>query len=86
MKALRKLGRSLGQNVKPETLVNYILPMITSLLREPAFIKISDNADVAVETLGIIVRRLPWSRYLIVLRYYLGETLKGLDNQKLSVK
>jgi hypothetical protein len=90
MKALRFLTRSLfkerAESVKTETLVNYILPVVTSLLRDPTYIKNSDRVDVAVETLGAIVRHLPWPRYLIVLRYYLGETLKALDNQKISVK
>ena len=90
MKALRFLGRCFfKESVKPvktETLVNYILPMVTSLLRDAIFIKNSDRVDVAVETLGLIVHHLPWPRYLIVLRYYLGETLKALETQKISVK
>lgn len=87
MKALRRLGHFLEQyNVKSEQIVNYILPILTSMLRDPVFIKNSDRVDVAVETLRVIVRRLPWPRYLIVLRYYLNETLKGLEHQKLSVK
>jgi len=90
MKALRFLGRCFFKenvkSVRTETLVNYVLPMVTSLLRDPTFIKNSDRVDVAVETLGLIVRRLPWPRYLIVLRYYLGEALKGLESQKISVK
>lgn len=87
MKALRRLSRCISESVmKTETLVNYILPIITSMLRDPTFVKNSDRVDVAVETLGTVCRRLPWPRYLIVLRHYLGETLKSIENQKLVVK
>ena len=87
MKALRRLSRCVTDSqMKTETLVNYVLPIVTSMLRDPTFIKNSDRIDVAVETLGIVCRQLPWPRYLITLRYYLGETLKSIENQKLIVK
>jgi len=87
MKALRRLSRCVkDSHVKTETLVNYVLPIVTSMLRDQTFIKNSDRVDVAVETLGTVCHRLPWPRYLIVLRYYLGETLKSIENQKLVVK
>ena len=87
MRALRRLSRWINDlQVKTETLVNYILPIVTSMLRDQTFIKNSDRVDVAVETLGTICHQLPWPRYLIVLRYYLGETLKSIENQKLIVK
>ena len=87
MKALRRLSRCISDSkMKTETLVNYILPIVTSMLRDQTFIKDSDRVDVAVQTLGTICRQLPWPRYLIILRYYLGETLKSIENQKLIVK
>ena len=87
MKALRRLSRCVTDSqMKTEMLVNYILPIVTSMLRDQTFIKNSDRVDVAVETLGTVCRQLPWPRYLIVLRYYLGETLKSIENQKLVVK
>jgi len=87
MKALRRLSRCISDSrIKTETHVNYVLPIVTSMLRDQTFIKNSDRIDVAVETLGTICRQLPWPRYLIVLRYYLGETLKSIENQKLIVK
>ena len=87
MKALRRLSRCVDDSqMKTETLVNYVLPIVTSMLRDQTFIKNSDRVDVAVETLGVVCRRLPWPRYLITLRYYLGEALKSIENQKLVVK
>ena len=87
MKALRRLSRHISDSqMKTETLVNYVLPIVTSMLRDQTFIKNSDRVDVAVETLGTVCRQLPWPRYLIVLRYYLGEILKSIENQKLAVK
>jgi len=87
MKALRRLGRYVADSqIKTETLVNYVLPIVTSMLHDQNFIKNSDRVDVAVETLGVVCCQLPWPRYLIVLRYYLGETLKSVENQKLIVK
>lgn len=87
MKALRRLSRCItSSQMKTETLVNYLLPIVTSVLRDETFIKNSDRVDVAVETLGTICHQLPWPRYLITLRYYLGETLKLIENQKLIVK
>ena len=87
MKALRRLSRHItDSHVKTETLVNYVLPIVTSMLRDQTFIKNSDRVDVAIETLGTVCRQLPWPRYLIVLRYYLGEILKSIENQKLTVK
>ena len=87
MKALRRLGRHISDSqMKTETLVNYVLPIVTSMLRDQTFVKNSDRVDVAIETLGTVCRHLPWPRYLIVLRYYLGEILKSIENQKLTVK
>jgi len=87
MKALRRLSRFVTSHpIRSETYVNYILPIVTTLLRDETFTKNSDRVDVAVETLGTICKYLAWPRYLIILRYYLTETLKAIENQKLSVK
>jgi hypothetical protein len=87
MKALKRLARYVvSQKVKPETLVSYCLPIVTSFLRDEQLMKNSGLVECAVEALGAVCHCLPWSRYLIVLKHYLQQLPKSLKHQKIMVK
>lgn len=85
----RALNRFLKQlrtsKFTPEVLTGYLLPLVSTFLKDEACLKNSNLVDAVVDTIGGICQFLPWPRYLLMLRHYL-QALPKATNHKLSVR
>ena len=72
--------------MKTDTFTSYLLPIAMAILRDDAYAKQSNLQDAAVEAIGAVCQCLPWSRYQVVLKYYLKVLPKSLTQQKLMVR
>ena len=69
-----------------DCLANYLLPIVTTFIKDESYAKQSNLLDGSVEAIGAICRGLPWQRYSTVLRQYLILLTKSVDQQKLMVR
>lgn len=60
--------------------------MITAYLRDETYHKEATIMDAVVDTISSMARCLPWYHYLNMLKYYLTQLPRSLDNQKLMVR
>ena len=72
--------------VKHDTLISFLLPIVTAFLRDEAYTKHTELLDAAVEATSAIARRLPWYHYRNLLEHQLHALSKELGAQKLTVR
>ncbi|XP_023930047.1 small subunit processome component 20 homolog [Lingula anatina] len=86
-RAMRRLIKHMtSTKLKNESLLSYMLPIATSFLTDKTYEKAQHLIEAAVDLVGAICRQLPWEHYLRILKYYLGQLPKSLENQKLMVR
>lgn len=86
-RALRRFNQYLTTHkLKTDTVISYILPMVTAFVQDETYRKQSNLLDAAVESFGAICGALPWPRYLLLLKHYLALLPKSLDQQRLIVR
>lgn len=72
--------------IKKEVIISYLLPIAESFLLDDKYAKSQNVLDMAVESMGVLCRRLPWQQYANYLKFYLGQMQKRLDKIKHYVK
>ena len=75
-----------GHPMKKEIIVSYLLPITESFLMDEKYAKTQNVLDVAVESLGVLCRLLPWQPFADHLKFYLALMQKRLDKNKHYVK
>ncbi len=86
-RAMKRLVKQLKtSNLNTHCLVSYLLPIVTTFVKDESYAKDSNLLDGAVEALGGLARHLPWPRYLLLLKHYLQALPKPNYNQKLLVR
>lgn len=88
-RALRRLSMEIKDGTvsfPPYIFTSYLLPLATSFLTNPDYMKHSNLVDAAIEMFGAVCYCLPWNRYEITLKYYLGQITKNNEFHKTNIK
>ncbi|XP_067207673.1 small subunit processome component 20 homolog isoform X2 [Linepithema humile] len=80
------LVKTLQKPINPKTLTQFILPLCSSYLCNETFVHKNSLIDVAIETVGIVCKLLPWHYYEIILKHYLGKLRSSTEYQKQIVR
>jgi U3 small nucleolar RNA-associated protein 20 len=86
-RAMKRLVDQLrSHTLSTDCLVTYLIPIVTTFVKDEAYLKDSNLIDGVVYALGGLARCLPWPRYLLLLKHYLQSLPKSNNNQKLMVR
>ncbi|ESO91748.1 hypothetical protein LOTGIDRAFT_233343 [Lottia gigantea] len=85
--AIRSLKKYLESHTPNSGLLNsYFLPIVSRFVTDEWYGKQNDLVDSAIETLGSIIKLLPWSVYYQQLKRFLQLLATKLSQQKLLVR
>ncbi|XP_069048890.1 small subunit processome component 20 homolog [Lepisosteus oculatus] len=87
-RALRKFAKQLTEGtivMSPKSLQSYIMPYPMTALFDEKMLKYENVISASVELVGAVCRRLPWSKYMYYLKYFVHVLQTGQADQKLAV-
>ncbi|XP_014218857.1 small subunit processome component 20 homolog [Copidosoma floridanum] len=79
-------AKTLAKPPDTRVLTQFILPLASSFLCEDRYVGAHTIIHVAIQTVGVICRLLPWKQYEVILKYYLAKLKNSLDYQKQIIK
>ncbi|XP_074650347.1 small subunit processome component 20 homolog [Tubulanus polymorphus] len=74
------------KSISHKILLAYLMPMASAYLQDRTYAATSHLIDAAIEMVAAICKRLPWKQYNQILRHFLAQLPKSLENQKMIVR
>lgn len=81
-----KIAQTLTKLPSTRTLVNFVLPIVSSYLCNETFRKKVRLTDAAGNCVALISRMLPWPSYKMLLKQYLSQMKHNIEYQKQLIR
>ncbi|XP_025097744.1 small subunit processome component 20 homolog [Pomacea canaliculata] len=86
-RALRRLSRYLhNYKLTPQQHMGFVVPLLYSYLLDPRYAKSGGILDASVDLTCMVCRQLPWESYFQLLRLYLSQLPRRIENQRIIIK
>ncbi|XP_058820535.1 small subunit processome component 20 homolog [Topomyia yanbarensis] len=81
-----KISRKLGKMPSSRTLVDFVLPIVTTYICSEKYRKKSKLTEAAGKCVSLVGRMLPWPSYKSLLKQYLNKMKNNIEYQKQLIK
>lgn len=66
--------------------MGFVVPLLYSYLLDPRYAKSGGILDASVDLTCMVCRQLPWESYFQLLRLYLSQLPRRIENQRIIIK